>query len=222
VCYSRKEYGVNRAVDTYKKQVNAIWEADSVNMRYFKNQLHNPYYQTVAFFDFLESQVRLTPETIMIDACCGSMANSLYASKRFGLDKIIAFDFQDDFMELGRLLISRMGIEEKIISRNEDIFSLSSDFLEISADGIIFLQTLSWLTDWEKSIDSLSLLKAKWICISSLFYPGSIEALVQINVYNEDGTFANTSPYNILSIPRETLENPGRLSENRGINQGQD
>ena len=40
-------------------------------------------------------------------------------------------------------------------------------------DGVISLQTLSWLPDYEKPLEEISQkINPRWIAITSLFYPG--------------------------------------------------
>ncbi len=196
--------------DTRDLSNNLTWGMKSIDMGYFTNQLENPYWSTVAFFDFLESNTLITCRTLLIDACCGSLSNTIYAAKRFRLKKIIAFDFNEEIMNIGRSYLNGEALDSAIVTYNEDILNLSHDMRDSSVDGIIFLQTLSWLENWRKCLDSLSQIDANWICLSSLFYPGNIEALSIINTYDNNNECINSSPYNILSMPR--IEK--RLQEN--------
>ena len=50
---------------------------------YFRKQLEKPYRSTEKFFDLLENENLIRQESVIIDACCGSGANSFYALKRF-------------------------------------------------------------------------------------------------------------------------------------------
>jgi hypothetical protein len=181
---------------------NLTWGMKSIDIDYFTKQLKNPYLSTIAFFDFLESNTLITSSSLLIDACCGSLCNTIYATKRYGLKKILAFDFNEEVMKIGRSFLNGADLDGAIETYSEDIFNLSPKMVDCSVDGIIFLQTLSWLENWEKCLDSLSQIKAKWICVSSLFYPGNIESLSIINTYDNNDKCINSSPYNILSMPR--------------------
>ena len=68
-------------------------------------------------------------------------------------------------------------------------------------DGVIFLQTMSWLTNWKESLKQLSKLNTKWIAISSLFYEGLIEAEIIINNYPDTKSEPTSFPHNIYSMP---------------------
>ena len=78
------------------------WKSKNINMDYFTSQLKNPYHSTIAFFDFLEELNFINSESSIVDACCGSGANTFYAANRFSLKKIIGFDYQEEFLSLAK------------------------------------------------------------------------------------------------------------------------
>ena len=65
-------------------------------------------------------------------------------------------------------------------------------------DGVISLQTLSWLPEWEKPIDEiLNKLKPNWICLTSLFHEGDISIKSEVFEHSTNKVYY----YNTYSIP---------------------
>jgi len=183
-------------------------------MDYFFRQLENPYQSTISFFDFLDERHLINERSKLVDACCGSGCNTFYAAKRFRPNRIVGFDYQEEFLSIARDYKSKFydgqqESETEITFCKGDIYNVSpllSDSHQIAAvDGVIFLQTLSWLTDWQKALTELNHLNPDWVALSSLFYDGLIEAEITIRRYSRnDGVIATTphdvSPYNVYSI----------------------
>ena len=190
------------------KQETSAWNSKNFSMEYFTRQLKNPYQSTVAFFDFLEEENLMPPGTSIVDACCGSGGNIFYAENRFSLNHIIGFDYQEEFLSIAENCKSKAKSEgAKAVSFwHADIYNLRQ-FNErlrerrVKIDGIVFLQTMSWLTNWRESLIQLSSLNTKWIAISSLFYEGFIEAEITTKTYQGSTEKYVSLPYNIYSIP---------------------
>jgi len=183
-------------------------------MDYFLRQLDNPYQSTISFFDFLNEKHLINERSKLVDACCGSGGNTFYAAKRFHPKRIVGFDYQEEFLSIARDYKSKFYDDKKkseteITFCNGDIYNINSvlsNNRQIAAvDGVIFLQTLSWLTDWRKALTELNHFNSDWIALSSLFYDGLIEAEITIKSYSRDcGIIAappyDVSPYNVYSI----------------------
>ncbi len=84
---------------------------------------------------------------------------------------------------------------------NADIYNLPHSILNQRVDGVICLQTLSWLRDWRKALEQLAKTNSKWIALSSLFYDGLLQANTGIINYDEDLKVRHRVPYNVYSIP---------------------
>ena len=176
-------------------------------MKYFTRQLSNPYQSTVAFFDFLEEEKLMPSGTSIVDACCGSGGNLFYAANRFALKQAIGFDYQEEFLSIAEDYQSEAKSERlNVVSfKQADIYNLGQ-FGEslrgsIEIDGILFLQTMSWLTNWRESLLQLGNLNSKWIAMSSLFYEGFIEAEITIKTHAVSSGEHTSFPYNVYSIP---------------------
>ena len=83
------------------------------------------------------------------------------------------------------------------------------DFKEISSgngsyDGIICLQTLSWINNYEQIVNTMIKLLPKWILVTSLFYDGPVDARIKIKDYSRTMGTNNfrSSFYNIYSIDK--------------------
>lgn len=197
------------------KQQSSHWSSETKDMNYFFRQLENPYQSTISFFDFLDENQLINANTSLVDACCGSGCNAFYAAKRFSPKMIVGFDYQDEFLEIAREYQSKEfnGSISRIDFCKGDVYDVKPTIDELNArgqlfnaNGIIFLQTLSWLTDWKKALQQLSSLNTEWIALSSLFYEGLIEAEISIKRYSSDGNNISASPYdvspyNVYSMP---------------------
>lgn len=80
-------------------------------------------------------------------------------------------------------------------------------------DGVISLQSLSWLEDWKIPMENVCRLEPEWIAMSSLFYEGKINYQIKLTDYEiptEKRPYQETY-YNIYSIPivKEYLEDRG-------------
>ena len=83
------------------------------------------------------------------------------------------------------------------------------DFKEISNangnfEGILCLQTLSWINSYDKMINTMINLNPKWILITSLYYDGPVDAKIKIIDFSRSMGNHNfrSSYYNIYSIDR--------------------
>ena len=190
------------------KKETSPWNSKNANLDYFTKQLISPYQSTIAFFDFLEDLNLINSECTLVDACCGSGANTFYASNRFSLKKIIGFDYQEEFLSLAKEYQKKNFTKYKGVSFIQGNIYEIDDFLDdlrknniVFNDGVIFLQTMSWLTNWRESLKQLCKFNTNWIAISSLFYEGLIEAEITINNYPDTTRKPTSFPYNIYSMP---------------------
>jgi len=189
------------------RQKTSDWNSKNASMDYFTRQLKTPYQSTIAFFDFLEELNLINSESKIVDACCGSGANTFYASNRFSLKKIIGFDYQEEFLSLAKEYQKNLTKYKEVSFIKANVYEIDN-FLDqlrrnniLFNDGVIFLQTMSWLTNWRDSLKQLNKLDTNWIAISSLFYEGLIEAVITINQYPDTKSEPTSFPYNIYSMP---------------------
>lgn len=50
-------------------------------------------------------------------------------------------------------------------------------------DGVVSLQSLSWLEDWKLPLEKVCELHPKWMAFSSLFYEGKINYQIRLTDY---------------------------------------
>jgi len=116
-------------------------------------------------------------------------------------------DFNEKLIESGKALYSKLGIKNVSLEHG-DLYNLSNRFLN-HFDGLLSLQTLSWLPDFRKPLEKMSQLNCRWMALSSLFYDGPVSA--QTKITDRSSGEAVDSFYNTYSIPevRQELLNYG-------------
>lgn len=175
------------------------WETEHT-MNYHRKQFLEPKRSTVAFEEFL-TQCRNIDNSNILDLACGGGAVELYLTKLHPKLKIHGVDIIDKSF---RLLEEFTDISERqnITLTQGDWYNLSDGFIG-KYDGVISLQSLSWLEDWKIPMEKVCRLNPDWIAMSSLFYEGRINYQVKLTDYEiptEDRDYQETY-YNIYSIP---------------------
>lgn len=101
-------------------------------------------------------------------------------------------DFKDFFEQYG----------DNIRFETGDIYRLDKKYIN-QFNGILCLQTLSWLPDYKEPVTQICGLGADWIAMSMLMYEGKINYNIQLENYESltsAGDYTH-SYYNIYSIP---------------------
>ena len=153
---------------------------------------------TVAFCDWLDRIGYIKPSTTVLDLCCGQGGDMFYMSKRYPDNRFLGIEKNVDRVEKGRKFFRDNGVKNCHIEFG-DIFDL--DYTGF--DGIISLQTLSWLPDYKELLTKMA--SGRWMALSSLFYEGDISCDIQVN---DSGV---KSYYNVYSLPQvcKFMENLG-------------
>lgn len=70
-------------------------------------------------------------------------------------------------------------------------------------DGVMSLQSLSWLEDWKVPVEKVCELNPKWMAFSSLFYEGKLNYQIRLTNYELKGTDVpyQETYYNIYPLP---------------------
>jgi len=168
---------------------------------YHKRQLKYPYQSTIELFRFANKYIEIKPDAKLLDVCCGAGSASFYLAREFGVQSIIAADVNSELLDIGMQYAQINGLCSNIAFAKEDIYNLTPYIRSLTFDGVVLMQTLSWLKNWRKAIDEISKLNHGWLLLSSLFYEGRIEVSNEVRVYDLNGILSNKSPYNIYSIP---------------------
>lgn len=184
------------------------WKTNKT-MDYHRQQYVEPKRSTVKFEEFLARYCDLSETKILSLACGGGAAESYIARRHpnltiHGIDIIdTAFPMLEEFVP--------ESIRKNITLSQGDWYNLDSHLVG-KFDGVISLQTLSWLEDWEVPLGKICDLNPKWMALSSLFYDGKINYQIKVTDYERpEATDKFYSYYNIYSLPiiRDYLKKRG-------------
>jgi ubiquinone/menaquinone biosynthesis C-methylase UbiE len=170
---------------------------------YHERQFSVPYQSTVSFFNWLIERGVLGDNPLNIcDLGCGKGANLHYLAKRFGGYRFTGLDIDEGLIRDGRELLTRDAVEncELLVG---DLHDAASLFSRNQFDGVISLQTLSWLPDYRVALDAMAALAPKWIALTSLFFDGPVEAKTVIHEFSEsdNSSLLRSLNYNTYSLP---------------------
>lgn len=184
---------------------NSKYWIDKANLEWYIRQFRNPYRITIGFKNFLEQNIVIDNEHIL-DIGCGP-GNSLdYIAKAFPNSLFTGMDINEDLFNLYK------GNCNNIEFCQGDCFDIDRQFIG-KFDGVISMQTLSWLPEITKPLEEICKIRPKWIAISSLFYDGKINYNISLENYERptNGRDFSQVYYNIYSVPllREILKKFG-------------
>lgn len=189
------------------KSNQSYWVEDK-NLEWYKRQFKNPYRITVAFEKFLSENVSINSEKIL-DVGCGAGSALVYIADKYKNAQFTGIDVNTDLFQLFE------GETNNIHFEAADCFHMSDQYRN-QFDGVISLQTLSWLPEYQRPLEQICKINPKWIAISSLFYNGKINYTISIENYERPAGGADFSQvnYNIYSVPiiREMLQKYGYMN----------
>ena len=178
----------------------SIYHTKNLDHDYFEKQIVNPYESTIQFFKFLNKYKPLKNKKI-IDLACGSGANLIYLKENFKVQRCWGFDQNNYLIKNAKKYAKHRNIKNLNFIRQdvEDLnFKKSKD---LTPDGVISIQTLSILNDYEKIIRFAKNLKPNFICINSLFWEGDIDFKIAVNFLKKNKrSIVKINHYNIYSI----------------------
>jgi len=207
--YSKILIGQQRGRKETKMQEKSnqdYWIVDK-NLEWYKRQFKNPYRITVAFEKFLTENVNLNNQRIL-DVGCGAGSALAYIAEKHKDSRFTGIDINTKLFQLFEEDLDNIKFEKA------DCFNLSKKYIN-QFDGVISLQTLSWLPEYQRPLEQICMLNPKWIAASSLFYDGKINYTISIENYERPTSEAEFSKvnYNICSVPiiREMLRGYGYI-----------
>lgn len=159
---------------------------------YHVKQWDEPKESTRVFYEFAKQKIKTSKNIIDLGAGAGA-ATSFIANKAPQV-QFIASDFIQEYLDIGQAIARNRNLKN-INFRKIDWFKLkaTNEF-----DGVISLQTLSWLpepiTPLTKVFQSL---KPEWFALTSLFYEGDISCTIETHEHQ----IGRKSFYNIYSLP---------------------
>ena len=157
--------------------LKSYWKKkDRSSDTYFSKQLKQPKISTIEFFKFLKKKNFL--ESRILDLGCGSGANLMYLFKKYRHKKeCLGVDFNKDLIKKGILYSKKI---KKLNFTSGNILKLNKKFRNIY-DGIISLQVLSVLKDYDLAVNQMIKLNPKFIAVSSLFWEGLTDYNIKVN-----------------------------------------
>ena len=185
------------------KQRISEWEMnlmDKVQLEYHTKQWDNPKRATIHFSNYISNKIKNS--NIVIDVGCGLGGSTYYISKQYPKCNFIGIDYIKELVDKGNVIIKNKK-QHNIKLKQDDWFNLRS---YKNIDGVISLQTLSWLPEYKKPLEELFVkIKPNWICLTSLFHEGDISVKTEITEHSRNkSAFYNT--YSIPSIQRFVKE----------------
>ena len=178
--------------ETTDKSFDNFWSNKDV-LSYHTEQWKKPKQQTVEFSNFISPVVKRNSK--IIDLGCGAGAATYFIAKNFADSNFLGIDKDPNLIKIANDEIAHASDVTNLRYRVGDFENLSN---YSGVDGIISLQTLSWLDGYEKMLEDVYVkLSPEWIAVTSLFYPGNISAKTDIIEHAN----ARTIHYNTYSIP---------------------
>lgn len=185
---------------TMKAREKDWLDAQIFDDEYHLRQFKKPYRSTVKFCDFLEKHGVFANCRSVIDIGTGAGANVYYMAKRFPDIYFVGLDINEKLVALGREKIAGLK-NAKLICGN--LYHLSPK-LKNKFDCVVSYQTLSWLPEYKKPIESMMGLNPKYIALTSLFFDGPVEYRIVIKDWSipTAGRPFRKNFYNIYSIEK--------------------
>lgn len=184
-------------------QNKSLWlkSLDKAALDYHERQFKNPYRSTIAFCDWLESLHLLSSKklTKILDIGSGEGANLSYLASQFSHAFFVGIDINKTLVARGNQVFKKLK-QTNCRLETGDLYRLNKKYKN-TLDGLISLQTLSWLPSYQQPISEMVKLNPKWIAISSLFYDGFIDCEIKVRDYTKfGGKKAEEVFYNVYSL----------------------
>lgn len=181
-------------------QDQTLWlkSVDKNALDYHERQFKTPYRSTVAFSDWLKSLKLLSKNPgKILDIGSGEGANLSFLAKEFPESEFLGVDINKMLVKKGNQLFKKMG-QENCSLEVGDLYALKTKYKNVF-DGVISLQTFSWLPEYKTPLKQIFKLNPSWIAMSSLFYEGFVECEIKVKDY----TYKKNSQeafYNVYSL----------------------
>lgn len=169
--------------------------SDGRSMFYHLTQYDNQKDSTLQFSKFISDYVK--DDEKVFDVGTGAGAALLYLASVYKKTSFLGIDSEDKLIDEANRICSTTANLDRLRFQKGDAFDLG-EFSTYLPDGVISMQTLSWLPDYKIPMKEVfEVLKPKWVAVTSLFYEGQISADTVITEHRERRKFF----YNTISIP---------------------
>lgn len=138
-------------------------------------------------------------EKNILDACCGIGHITYFLNKISPQSKFLGIDQTSYLIDEAKKLCHN---KSNIIFENEDVYNISKKYKK-SFDICINWRTLSWVPYYDQMIKELITVTKEHIFLSSLFYDGDIDFIIQVREFKtETGKEHFNDYYNVYSLPQ--------------------
>lgn len=166
--------------------------SDKRSFEYHSKQWLKPKASTIDFINRIHGLVK--PGSRVLDAGCGAGAATHSLACAYPSAQWIGVDNDPKLIEFAQT--------HTPTSKNSNIEFAVGDMLNLprlKVDGVVSLQTLSWLPDFKDPMrEIMTKTNPAWIALTSLFYQGEITAQTTIHEH----LINRTVNYNTYSLPR--------------------
>ncbi len=184
---------------------------DPLSMEYHTKQWYEPKESTKAFSNFFSKE--LTNSKSVLDLGSGAGAATYYLASRNLKTNFIGLDQSTELVDFANEYSKNFDLKNLTFGSG-NWFNLDEKWGQV--DGVISLQTLSWLPEMRvPMIQIFDVIKPDWIGLSSLFYEGDISCRIEVfeharrrktfyNVYSlkELNRLADQHQYEIFKFDR--------------------
>lgn len=167
---------------------------------YHERQFKIPYRSTILFDNFLSRRISIGGGDKILDLACGGGANEYYFANKYPSAEFIGMDIDTSLF----CLFHKYGGSLKNVTLiGGDWFNISEQHIG-KYNGVISLQSLSWLPEWEKPLEEICKLQPQFIAMSSLFYEGNIDYCIKLKNFErpENNKKYSECYYNIYPLPK--------------------
>jgi SAM-dependent methyltransferase len=178
----------------------SVYHTKNLDHEYYSRQVSTPYESTKKFFSFLNKKIKLKNKNI-IDLGCGSGANLIHLKETYQPGICFGFDQNKDLIDLAKQYSKQRKLKNLHFAVKDIQKASQKKLLKPNIDGVISMQTLSVLDNYEKTIIFAKKLKPKFICVNSLFWEGNIDFKISVNfLEKKKRNIKKINHYNIYSI----------------------
>jgi SAM-dependent methyltransferase len=171
---------------------------------YHLKQYAHPYRSTVHFCRWLaiNKVLERSSRQKVLDIAAGMGASTCYLAKKHPRSSFVGIDIDPELVKRGNGYLRKLGQKNCKLEKS-DLYNLHKKYGG-KYDGVVSLQTLSWLPDYKLPLQRMLALRPKWLALSSLFFPGNIECKIQVRDYSDPliSRPCKEEYYNIYSLKR--------------------
>ena len=165
---------------------------DPLSMDYHMKQWNEPKESTKAFSEFFSNELSMSKSIIDIGA--GAGAATFYLANRNSRTNFIGVDHSQDLIDSAKETSREFNLTNLSFDTG-DWFNLDKKWGGV--DGVISLQTLSWLPEMRNPMNQIfEVIKPNWIGLTSLFYEGDISCRIEVFEHSR----SRKTFYNVYSL----------------------